>query len=110
MVYIKVIPPCFINTDFFYYFLFHIYLALNNTIGVNKPNQSISFDKPDYTNIEGGRGVFGSRYTAVITFPGLSDKSIEELFLGSYTTDFKFCTDDTAPALAPYFCPWLAIS
>lgn len=79
--------------------------TLDTYIGVSRPNQSISFDKPDYTNIEGGRGVFGSRYTAIISFPGVSEKTIEELFLGPYTTNFKFCTDDTNPILAPYFCP-----
>jgi hypothetical protein len=80
-------------------------LILKTYIDVNGPNNSISFDKPDYTNIEGGRGVFASRYTSALTNKKLSEKTIEELYIGQYTRDFKFCTDNVAYNTDPYYCP-----
>ena len=68
---------------------------LETYIDVNKPNNNIAFDKPDYTNIEGGRGIFGSRYTSsIISFQEFNDKTTEHLCTGSYTGDFKFCSNN----------------
>lgn len=78
---------------------------LKTYIDVNKPNSGIAFDKPDYTNIEGGRGVWASRYTSEITGRNLSERTVEHLYNGSYTADLKFCSDNPAWSSDPYFCP-----
>ncbi len=78
---------------------------LKTYIDVNRPNSGIAFDKPDYTNIEGGRGVWASRYTSEITGRNLSEKTVEHLYNGAYTADLKFCSDNPAWSTDPYFCP-----
>ena len=78
---------------------------LKTYIDVNKPNSGITFDKPDYTNIEGGRGVFASRFTTEITGRLLSEKTVEHLFNSSYTSSFKFCSSNPAWGSEAYFCP-----
>ena len=78
---------------------------LKTYIDVNKPNSGIAFDKPDYTNIEGGRGVWASRYTSEISERNLSEKTVEHLFNGSYTANLKFCSDNPAWNTELYFCP-----
>ncbi|MEN8957279.1 MAG: hypothetical protein ABF258_04580, partial [Flavobacteriales bacterium] len=75
-------------------------------IDVNKPNNNIAFDKPDYTNIEGGRGVFGSRYTSFIqSNKEFNVKTATELFNGQYTGDLKFCSDDINFNSEVFYCP-----
>lgn len=78
---------------------------LKTYIDVNKPNSGVAFDKPDYTNIEGGRGVWASRYTSEITGRSLSEKTVEHLYNGSYTSHLKFCSDNPAWSTDPYYCP-----
>mgnify|MGYP000468783758 CR=1 FL=1 len=78
---------------------------LKTYIDVSKPNSGITFDKPEYTNIEGGRGVFASRFTTEITGRLLSEKTVAHLFNGVYTTNFKFCSNNPAWGAEPYFCP-----
>ncbi|MFQ3337217.1 MAG: hypothetical protein ACI8RY_001662 [Urechidicola sp.] len=79
---------------------------LETYIDINKPNNAIAFDKPDYTNIEGGRGIFGSRYTSIITSnQEFNDKTTEHLCFGSYTGDFKFCSNNNRYNTEAYYCP-----
>lgn len=51
---------------------------LNTYLDVTEPNNSIVEDRPTYSNIENGIGIFCSRYNKVRTKP-LSAPSIEEL-------------------------------
>ena len=79
------------------------YISVANTnlktyIDLNEPLNGIVQDRPTYTNIEGGRGIFSSRYLKVIdrtansgVLMGLGKFSIEELF----KMNVKFCTDDS---------------
>ena len=79
---------------------------LKTYIDVNKPNNAIAFDKPDYTNIEGGRGVFGSRYTSVLTSnQEFNDKTTDYLCFGGHTGDFKFCSNNNRYSSKTYYCP-----
>lgn len=55
----------------------------------NAPSSGIVQDKPTYTNIENGIGIFSSRYTRIIR-KSLSAKSIDELNNGSHTAHLKF--------------------
>ena len=52
--------------------------ALNTYIEVNEPTNSIVQEKPDYTNLTNGLGVFSSRYRKVRS-KVLSDLSIAEI-------------------------------
>lgn len=79
---------------------------LETYIDINKPNNTIAFDKPDYTNIEGGRGVFGSRFTSVlVSNKEFNEKTTIHLNSGKYTTDLKFCSDNIAWYAEDYYCP-----
>jgi len=64
---------------------------LYNYIEINKPAASgVLLDKPVYTNIEGGLGIFSSRGKNSVINKSLSDKSINELKNGSYTGNLGF--------------------
>ena len=79
---------------------------LETYIDINKPNNTIAFDKPDYTNIVGGRGIFGSRYTSVLTSnQEFNDKTTEHLCFGNYTGNFKFCSNNIRYNTEAYYCP-----
>ncbi|MFH1119539.1 MAG: hypothetical protein V1775_06915 [Bacteroidota bacterium] len=52
---------------------------LNTYMEVNEPSTGIVQDKPEYTNIENGYGLFSSRYTKSIAIP-IGDPTEELLF------------------------------
>ena len=80
-------------------------LILKTYMDVNRPSTGIAFDKPDYTNIDGGRGIWASRFTAEITGRNLSEETVEHLYNSPFTTNFKFCSNNPAWSTDPYFCP-----
>lgn len=57
---------------------------------VNKPTTGIITEKPSYTNIENGLGVFAGRYNKVRTFEGLATQSVDTLISGQYTYALGF--------------------
>ena len=57
---------------------------------VNSPSTSIVQDKPAYSNIENGYGIFASRYQKIRPFIGLSPKSLDTLINGSVTYQLGF--------------------
>lgn len=57
---------------------------------VNKPSNSIVQERPAFTNIENGIGVFASRYSKVVMFNGLQTRSMDSLMKGRYTSDLNF--------------------
>lgn len=64
---------------------------LYNYIEINKPAASgVLLDKPVYTNIENGLGIFSSRTSNSVLNKGLSVKSINELKNGDYTSNLGF--------------------
>lgn len=83
------------------YFSYTIYAAnkeYTTYISLNKPSTSISQDAPKYTNIEGGLGLFASRYTVIRDKSGLGNKDmrLSKLTLQHlFELNLKFCTDDT---------------
>jgi hypothetical protein len=66
----------------------------NNTIStymeVNEPVSGIVTEKPVFTNVENGIGVFASKYQCSIPL-GMQDGTILELCRGTKTSAFKFC-------------------
>ena len=76
---------------------------LSTYMEVNQPSTGIVQDKPEFTNIENGYGIFSSRYTKVsqgLSISGLSG-SLDSLYAGQYTSNLSFC--DPAPG-GPYSC------
>lgn len=75
---------------------FHTFLSLS------EPVSGIVEDRPSYSNIEGGYGVFGSRFTKAVTGKILNDASLNELINGQYTGPLRFCSSfNVGP---PYGC------
>lgn len=54
------------------------------------PSSGLIQDKPSYTNIENGIGLFASRYNQAITGRSLSDRTLDSLSTGMYTKTLKF--------------------
>ena len=64
---------------------------LYNYIEINKPAASgVLLDKPVYTNIENGLGIFSSRTSNSVINKSLSVKSVTELKAGDYTQNLGF--------------------
>ncbi len=78
---------------------FHTYLTLS------EPVSGIIEDRPSYSNITNGFGIFGSRYTRAIIGKTLGGNSLEELRFGSYTGGLQFCSAMPQNAAGPYACP-----
>lgn len=61
---------------------------------VSEPATGVAQEKPQYTNVENGIGIFSCRYTLVLKDKELSKDSIEELIygeVGQYTNEKGFC-------------------
>src|SRR4051812_9245957 len=72
---------------------------LTTFIEVNKPSTSIVQDKPIYTNIQGGYGVFSSRYykppfLLTILSNTTPAKDLDSLTCGRFTRKLKFLNGD----------------
>lgn len=57
---------------------------------VSAPSTSLSIDKPTYTNITNGLGLFTSRYTKREPPKSLAQRTIDSLAMGVYTKHLKF--------------------
>jgi hypothetical protein len=83
---------------------------MNTFIEVNRPSMGIVTERPSFTNIEGGLGIFAARYTENYNQGGLGQKlmlnkvSLEELILGQYTSGFKFCSEEPFHSDPPFRC------
>jgi hypothetical protein len=87
---------------------------LNTYIEISQPSLGIITERPTFTNIEGGIGLFASRYTAGHVSTGvkkltLNAASSKELCGGQFTGSYKFCTDSlglsTHPTSPSPYCP-----
>jgi len=83
---------------------------MNTFIEVNRPSLGIVTERPSFTNIEGGLGIFAARYTENYNQGGLGQKlmlnkvSLEELITGQYTSGLKFCSEEPYHSDPPYVC------
>ena len=57
---------------------------------VYKPSNGIVQEKPDYTNIDNGLGLFSSRFNTVIYKDSLTKLSMDSLISGEYTSELGF--------------------
>lgn len=63
---------------------------LNTYIEVSQPSNSIIQEKPSFTNIENGIGLFSSRFVQVVDSINLSQRTIDELRSNPLTKDLGF--------------------
>lgn len=74
---------------------------INTYMLVNEPTSSLAQNKPEFSNVEGGLGIFSSRTTVTQLKPdyiapairALSSNSTRELCNGSFTVPLNFCSD-----------------
>jgi hypothetical protein len=57
---------------------------------VNQPATGIITEKPAYTNVENGLGIFAGRYNKERFFEGLATQSVDTLINGQYTYQLGF--------------------
>ena len=77
---------------------------------MNQPALGIVTERPSFSNIEGGLGIFDARNTETFKQGGLGQKimlnkaSLEELIIGQYTSGFKFCSDEPYHTSTTFAC------
>ncbi len=72
---------------------------LNTYLEVNAPTTGVVFEKPEYTNITNGIGIFSTRMNVTSNFlKNINDNSLIELYNGQYTKDLGFCSNSGANA------------
>lgn len=83
---------------------------LETYINVNAPQTGLVQERPEFTNVSNGLGLFSSRIHITVPNKYLTLGSMRELVHGTYTGDLLFCTDTTSTlftlALPPtVICP-----
>jgi hypothetical protein len=78
---------------------------LDQYLDVTTPVTSIAQVQPEYTNINGGLGLFSSRVILEINNFQLNQASRKELCRGQYTSTKLFCSDAPEDALENFYCP-----
>ena len=79
------------------YFVFDVAgQELDTYMEVNKPISQVFQERPEYTNIENGLGVFSGRVHLEVGKRWFGTQSFEELCTGKYTRDLKICSDSLA--------------
>ncbi len=78
---------------------------LNTYMEVNEPATGVVQEKPEFTNIGNGIGLFSSRYTKVVDNKWLDRNSLRELANGQHTASLLFCTDTIIHQAENFYCP-----
>lgn len=78
---------------------------LDQYLDVTSPVTSIAQVQPEYTNINGGIGLFSSR--VILNAPGfkLNKASRKELCRGQYTVSKLFCSSEPEDVAENWYCP-----
>jgi len=63
---------------------------LNTYIEVSQPSNTIIQEKPSFTNIENGIGLFSSRFVQVVDSINLAQRSVDEIRTNPLTSDLGF--------------------
>jgi len=79
---------------------------LDTYLAVNAPVTGIIQERPVYTNVAGGLGLFASRTQQRVNGLGISKPSVQELVEGEHTAALQFCLPpETEGDVAEYACP-----
>lgn len=65
--------------------------ALHDYLQLNNPISGLVEERPTYSNVENGYGIFSSRRFLEVTMNGLSAQTAPELAEGQYTAHLNFC-------------------
>lgn len=65
--------------------------ALYNYLQLNNPISGLVEERPTYTNVDNGYGIFSSRRFLTVTVNGLNAQTAPELVNGQYTASLHFC-------------------
>ena len=65
---------------------------LSTYLEINSPITGVIQERPEYTNINGGLGLFASRSTQGVYGIGCTTASLEYLIEGPSTYELNFCT------------------
>jgi len=68
---------------------------------VYQPSTSIVQEKPEFTNIQNGIGLFSARLNISALNCPLTSFSLDSLYAGQYTAGLGFCSSNTT---SPYYC------
>ncbi|MBN8703066.1 MAG: hypothetical protein J0M08_08375 [Bacteroidetes bacterium] len=60
-------------------------------IEVGKPSTGIVQERPEYTNLTGGYGIFSARYTTGVYSRPFNARTLDSLCSGQYTKNLNFC-------------------
>ena len=86
---------------------------VNTYMLVNEPTSSLAQNKPEFSNVDGALGIFSSRVTVTQSKPdfnpltnsrALTNNSLYELCLGSYTVPLGFCSSHPADVGKAFEC------
>jgi len=72
---------------------------LNTYMQINEPVTSIVTERPIFTNVENGIGLFGSKFSRSLK-SFMSNGTVLELCRGQITSEFKFCCDSAEQIIA----------
>ena len=72
---------------------------LNTYMQINEPVTSIVTERPIFTNVENGIGLFGSKFSRSLK-SFMSNGTVLELCRGQITNEFKFCCDSAEQIIA----------
>lgn len=71
---------------------------------VNAPSNGIIQEKPQFTNVNNGIGIFSSRYNQSILNKKLSKSAIDVLCNGDLTGHLNFCSDTLIYSAETFYC------
>jgi hypothetical protein len=72
---------------------------LNTYMQVNEPVTSVVTERPIFTNVDNGIGLFGSKFSSSLK-SFMSNGTVLELCRGQKTNEFKFCCDSSEQIIA----------
>jgi len=78
---------------------------LDQYMDVAQPVSGIAQVQPEYTNINGGLGLFSSRVVLKLNNFRLDKSSMRQLCVGGYTSTKLFCSSFIEDAAESYYCP-----
>jgi len=74
---------------------------LNTYMAVNQPSYGIIQEKPQFTNVRNGLGIFSARLNKSVFNLSLNPYSVDSLCGSIFTYNLSFCDTDRA---SPYYC------
>lgn len=77
---------------------------LNSFLEFNEPATGLAQERPQWTNVVNGQGLFSARLQQKSINVKLHGQSIEELCIGQHTNGLNFCTKDEVYSEEGYFC------